>query len=155
MEELEKAAELLLEDYDTLKKSDGYLYDLADVLKQVLSNSSQKYHREMVSAYRSADIAKFNEASDQFLSLIDKVEEVLGTRKEFLFGTWTRTECEIAGNYLGFLSAGREWRTERLLQPSVGRSYTGLLQTALDDVDQSEKGRNERRKHTEHQLVCF
>ena len=35
MEELEKAAELLLEDYDTLKKSDGYLYDLADVLKQV------------------------------------------------------------------------------------------------------------------------
>lgn len=84
-----KAAELLLEDYDTLKKSDGYLYDLADVLKQVLSNSSQKYHREMVSAYRSADIAKFNEASDQFLSLIDKVEEVLGTRKEFLFGTWT------------------------------------------------------------------
>lgn len=89
MEELEKAAELLLEDYDTLKNSDGYLYDLADVLKQVLSNSSQKYHREMVSAYRSGDIAKFNEASDQFLSLIDKVEEVLGTRKEFLFGTWT------------------------------------------------------------------
>ena len=40
MEELEKAAELLLEDYDTLKNSDGYLYDLADVLKQVLSNSS-------------------------------------------------------------------------------------------------------------------
>lgn len=76
MEELEKAAELLLEDYDTLKKSDGYLYDLADILKQVLSNSSQKYHREMVSAYRSGDIAKFNEASDQFLSLIDKVEEV-------------------------------------------------------------------------------
>lgn len=96
MEELEKAAELLLEDYDTLKKSDGYLYDLADVLKQVLSNSSQKYHREMVSAYRSGDIAKFNEASDQFLSLIDKVEEVLGTRKEFLFGTWTEQAKKLA-----------------------------------------------------------
>ena len=94
--DLEKAAELLLEDYDTLKKSDGYLYDLADVLKQVLSNSSQKYHREMVSAYRSADIAKFNEASDQFLSLIDKVEEVLGTRKEFLFGTWTEQAKKLA-----------------------------------------------------------
>ena len=96
MEELEKAAELLLEDYDTLKNSDGYLYDLADVLKQVLSNSSQKYHREMVSAYRSGDLAKFNEASDQFLSLIDKVEEVLGTRKEFLFGTWTEQAKKLA-----------------------------------------------------------
>ena len=96
VEELEKAAELLLEDYDTLKKSDGYLYDLADILKQVLSNSSQKYHREMVSAYRSGDLAKFNEASDQFLSLIDKVEEVLGTRKEFLFGTWTEQAKKLA-----------------------------------------------------------
>ena len=50
----------------------------------------------MVSAYRSGDIAKFNEASDQFLSLIDKVEEVLGTRKEFLFGTWTEQAKKLA-----------------------------------------------------------
>ena len=50
----------------------------------------------MVSAYRSGDLAKFNEASDQFLSLIDKVEEVLGTRKEFLFGTWTEQAKKLA-----------------------------------------------------------
>ncbi len=89
MEKLEEAAELLLEDYDTLKDSDGYLYDLADVLKQVLSNTAQKYHRAMVAALNARDLAAFTEASDKFLGLADKVEEVLSTRKEFLLGTWT------------------------------------------------------------------
>lgn len=96
MEELENAAELLMEDYDTLKNSDAYLYDLADVLKQVLSNSSQKYHAAMVSAYRAGNLEEFTEASDQFLSLIDKVEEVLGTRTEFLFGTWVEQAKALA-----------------------------------------------------------
>lgn len=96
MEDLEDAAELLMEDYDILKNSGAYLYDLADVLKQVLSNSSQKYHAAMVSAYRAGNLEEFTEASDQFLGLIDKVEEVLGTRTEFLFGTWVEQAKVLA-----------------------------------------------------------
>ena len=97
MEKLEEAAELLLEDYDTLKDSDGYLYDLADVLKQVLSNTAQKYHRAMVAALNARDLAAFTEASDKFLGLADKVEQVLSTRKEFMLGTWTGQAEALAG----------------------------------------------------------
>lgn len=98
MEKLEDAAKLLLKDYDVLKESDGYLYDLADILKQILSNASQKYHRQMISAKNARDLEKFTEASDQFLNLIDKVNEVLGTRKEFLLGTWVEQAKALAAN---------------------------------------------------------
>lgn len=88
MADLEKAAGLLLKEYDKFKESDGYLYDVADILKQVLSNTAQVYHGTMVSALEAGDLDAFTKASDKFLALIDKVEKVLGTRKEFLLGTW-------------------------------------------------------------------
>lgn len=96
MSELERAAELLLEDYDILKDSDGYLYDVADILKQVLSNQSQSLHRDMVSALNARNLEQFTAASDKFLALIDKVEKVLGARKEFLLGTWVEQAKALA-----------------------------------------------------------
>ena len=68
-EDLEEAARLLLEDYDKLKDSDGYQYDLANVLEQVLSNTAQEYQKKMTSAFREGDNEKFELMSDR-LSLI-------------------------------------------------------------------------------------
>lgn len=96
MAELEKAAKLLLQDYEQLKDSDGYLYDLADILKQVLSNTAQSRHSQMVAALNAGDLEAFTAASDEFLALIDKVEEVLGTREEFLLGTWVERAKALA-----------------------------------------------------------
>ena len=86
---LENALKLLLTDYDTLSASDAYLYDVADVLKQQLSNYAITAHQTMATAYRSGDFDTFTEASDNFLALIDEVEKVLATRSEFTFGKWT------------------------------------------------------------------
>ena len=96
--ELERAAELLLEEYDTLSGSDGYLYDLADILKQILSNTAQEVHSAMAAAYSAGNLEEFTAQSDRFLALIDLNEKVLGTREEFLFGTWTTNATELAAN---------------------------------------------------------
>lgn len=96
MADLEQAAELLLADYDLLKDSDGYQYDLADILKQILSNSSQSYHSRMVQALNAGDLERFTEASDDFLRLVDRVDQLLGTRKEFLLGTWVEQAKALA-----------------------------------------------------------
>ena len=53
--ELEKAAALLLKDYDKLKDSAGYQYDLANVLEQVLSNTAQEYQKKMADAFREGE----------------------------------------------------------------------------------------------------
>lgn len=95
---LEEAARLLLEDYDTLSQSDPYLYDLADVLKQILSNTAQNLHSKMAAAYTAKNAAEFSDLSDQFLALIDLAEQVMGTRTEFTFGKWTGGAVKMAEN---------------------------------------------------------
>lgn len=94
--EFERAVRLLLEDYDALKQSDGYLFDLADCLKQVLSNTAQEYHHSMVRAYREKNLSVFDDFSKRFFQLIDLTEQVLGVRKEFLLGTWLSGAQKLA-----------------------------------------------------------
>lgn len=94
--EFERAVRLLLEDYEILKQSDGYLFDLVDCLKQVLSNTAQEYHHSMVRAYREKNLSKFDDFSKRFFQLIDLTEQVLGVRKEFLLGTWLRGAQKLA-----------------------------------------------------------
>lgn len=94
--EFERAVRLLLEDYDALKQSDGYLFDLADCLKQMLSNTAQEYHHTMVQAYREKNLTVFDDYSARFFQLISLTEQVLGTRREFLLGTWLRGAQKLA-----------------------------------------------------------
>lgn len=114
-EELERAAELLLKDYYLLKDSDGYRYDVADILKQILSNSAQRYHAAMVEALNADDLEAFTKASDAFLGLIDKVEEVLGTREEFLLGTWVNEAKALAENADEFTADLYEFNAKSLV----------------------------------------
>ena len=69
--DLEEAARLLLSEYDSLSSSDAYLYDLTDILKQVLSNTAQEIHRDMAAAYNARDLEEFTAQSDRFLELIE------------------------------------------------------------------------------------
>ncbi len=86
--ELEKALELFITSYDDLKNSDAFIYDFLDITKQVLANSAQEYHKEMVSAYDDGNLEKFRNISTHFLNLIKLQERVLSTSPEFLVGTW-------------------------------------------------------------------
>ncbi|MGG7078820.1 alpha-N-acetylglucosaminidase TIM-barrel domain-containing protein [Clostridium sardiniense] len=100
--EFEKALELFIKAYDELKDSEAFIYDFLDVAKQVLANSSQEYHKEMVNAYKKKDLAKFEKISTQFLELIRLQERILSTSPEFLVGNWiedSRTMLEGADDW--------------------------------------------------------
>ena len=100
--ELEKAMELFISCYDELKDSDAFVYDFLDVTKQVLANSAQEYHKEMVAAYNAGNSKKFDIISTHFLDLIRLQERVLSTSPEFLVGTWieqSRTMLEGADDW--------------------------------------------------------
>lgn len=93
---LEEALALLLEDYDVLKESEGYRYDLANVAQQVISNTAQEYHKKMASAISAGNAEAFDTYSAKFLELIDFSEEILSTQKYFLLGTWTEAAKALA-----------------------------------------------------------
>lgn len=95
---LEEAAALLLEDYELLKDSEGYMYDVANVLQQVLSNSAQEYQKKMSSAFNSGNLDKFIEYSDTFLAIIDEMEKVTSTSEYFLLGRWVEQAKALGTN---------------------------------------------------------
>ncbi|ELC8442422.1 discoidin domain-containing protein [Clostridium perfringens] len=86
--EFEKAIEIFANNYDEFKESDAFLYDFADILKQLLANSAQEYYAVMCDAYNNGDSDKFRFVSGKFLELVELQERVLSTRPEFLIGNW-------------------------------------------------------------------
>jgi alpha-N-acetylglucosaminidase len=78
----------LLAAHDVLQDSDAYRYDLVDVTRQVLSDWGQIEHERMAAAFKRKDLKEFSETSDAFLKTISDMDRLLGTRKEFLLGTW-------------------------------------------------------------------
>lgn len=68
--------------------TDGFRYDLVDVTRQVLANYASVLQQQAFKAYLSKDMAAFDEAAAAFLGLIDDMESILATRREFLLGKW-------------------------------------------------------------------
>ncbi|MDO3627307.1 alpha-N-acetylglucosaminidase [Mucilaginibacter sp. BT774] len=87
-EELYKAWALLIRAADSLKQSDGYQYDLVDVTRQVLANYAGPLQQKTASAYKDKDKEKFKNYSAEFLQLMDDMDDLLNTRKDFLLGKW-------------------------------------------------------------------
>jgi len=94
---LNKALELLLQNADQLKYSDGYRFDIVDIQRQVLSNLGQQIHKKAADAFQRKDIAAFELHSNRFIQLLKDVDQILSTRPELNFNKW--------------LADGRAWGT--------------------------------------------
>ncbi|MCC8408209.1 alpha-N-acetylglucosaminidase [Mucilaginibacter sp. UR6-1] len=86
--QLVQAWELLLNASDSLKQSDGYQYDVVDVTRQVLANYATPLQQQWVSAYKNNNKEEFKRYSNAFLQLMDDMDALLATRKDFLLGKW-------------------------------------------------------------------
>jgi alpha-N-acetylglucosaminidase len=73
---------------DVLKNSDGFRYDMVDVTRQVLANYADSLQQQVAKAYKSNDSVSFKKYSQQFLTLLDDMDRLLATRKDFLLGRW-------------------------------------------------------------------
>lgn len=85
---LVKAWELLLKDYELLKDSKGYQFDVADVGRQVLSNLGQEFHRDVEYAFFKKDQQALEAACTRFLTLLDNIDEQLAPVPTHHFGKW-------------------------------------------------------------------
>lgn len=94
--ELQKALDLLLEDWDTLKDSEAYRYDVVSVAQQVLSNSAQGILSKMNTAYTNRDLDEFTTWSDKLIELVSDSDRLLSTTKMYMLGNWT----EAAGRMI-------------------------------------------------------
>ena len=82
------ATQLLLECAGDLDAVDTYRYDLVHVTRQVLSDLASTAARDAVAAFRREDREQFTESADRLIDLMTDLDELLGTRPEFLLGRW-------------------------------------------------------------------
>jgi alpha-N-acetylglucosaminidase len=86
--ELVKAWSLFVGEAEVLKGSDGFRYDLVDITRQVLANYALPLQQKWVLAYLQHDMAGFDRYTREFLDLMDDMDGLLATRREFLLGRW-------------------------------------------------------------------
>lgn len=79
----------LLEAAPEIGTVDTYRYDLADVSRQVLVNLSRPIFENAVDAALAKDAAAFQKQSARFLALLADLDELTGTRRDWLMGAWT------------------------------------------------------------------
>lgn len=90
-----KALKLLMS-----KKSniDSYNYDIVDLTRQVLSNYGQKLYEEVSSSIKDRDLSLFMKKSRQFIELLEDIDDLLSTRKEFSLEKWITDARNMASN---------------------------------------------------------
>lgn len=127
--EFEKAARLMLEDYDKLKQSKGYIYDLVTIVQQVLSNRAQEYYFEMIKCFNEKDICGFEKSSEEFLKTADDMESVLSCSKYYLLGTWVNQAKTLAENTDDFTKRLYEFNAKSLITTwgAYNQAQTGQL----------------------------
>ena len=87
-EDLLSAWDLFIKSIDGCDQYDGFLYDLVDLTRQVLANYALPLQQQISVAYNRNDRDKFEQYSDEFIDLIEDMDRLLATRKDFLLGPW-------------------------------------------------------------------
>jgi len=66
----------------------GFQFDLVDLTRQVLANYASVLQSRWVDAYNTHDNIAFRQYTADFLTLIDDLDTLLSTQKDFLLGPW-------------------------------------------------------------------
>lgn len=109
------AWDLFIKSASNGKSTDGFRYDLVDITRQVLANYAQPLQQKWVKAYHDKDSTAFLIYSQQFITLINDMDRLLATRKDFMLGPW--------------LSSARKWgntNSEKALYEKNARNLITL-----------------------------
>ena len=85
---LEKALALLFKDFDLLCGSESYMYDLSEIMRQVVNNYAIVELGNLTAAFNDADVETFKALKEKYLNAFDLLELVLGTQKDLMAGNW-------------------------------------------------------------------
>ena len=131
------AINLLLADSEIGQEQPTYKYDVVDFTRQFLANAAQIPYQQMVEAFHSGNLPKFNEASGQFLQLLNDQDRLLATESNFLLGKWINdarmlgtNKQQAAINEKNARMLVTTWTEgESILRDYAWREWNGLLKT--------------------------
>lgn len=160
---LRAALDSLLAAAPALKGNDAYQYDVVNLTRQVLGQLALPMVDSVEAAYNRKDGSALQRGEQRVLSLLDDLDALVGTRKEFLLGRWIAdakrwgtteqerrlyewnarniftmwgTKCTEGENDDLNLYAFREWQGmfSSYFRPRWQKFFAGLNQSLATDV---------------------
>lgn len=104
-----RSAALMLGARDALQASPNYGYDLADIMRQAVTDYAQPLLNAIRVAYDTKDMAAFKRLKDKFLGLILDQDRLLATNANFTLGRWTQMARGVTDEVGGTTVADKEW----------------------------------------------
>ena len=96
-EAAKQALSLMHKEFDKFSGEETYIYDLAEIMRQVVSNYAIEYFYASVKpAYESRDKDAFDKAKAEFLSIFDIADNIGSLVKEQLLGEWIGKATDLA-----------------------------------------------------------
>ena len=77
---------------------DAYQFDIVNLFRQVFGQYAGHILHEITVSYQEKNISQFETSVSEFLTLSHKMEELMATREEFLFGKWIADSRKHATN---------------------------------------------------------
>lgn len=82
------AARYLIRASNDFGNIDAFRFDLVNLFREVFGQYAGHLLYEITRSYTKRDIKEFDSSVNEFIALSEKMEKLLATREEFLFGKW-------------------------------------------------------------------
>ncbi len=138
---LEDALRLMMKDFDELKGKETYIYDICDMMCQLLTNSAATFYSNMGTAIQKNDVASFKAAKAQYMRCMELIDEVSSYVDDTMLGNWVGriddwVNDERTGEYADYdidtmkhntLILITTWASHPSLIGYANREYAGLM----------------------------
>ncbi|HNY06427.1 MAG TPA: alpha-N-acetylglucosaminidase C-terminal domain-containing protein, partial [Candidatus Egerieousia sp.] len=131
--------------------TDGYLFDIVDIQRQIMSNLGQGLNKKIAEAFDSGDIAEFDRRTAEFFELLTDLDSLVGTRREYSFEdkiqrahSWATTQQESDLYDFNQSMQVTQWGPVQISASDKNGGNTNISPAQFDgqDVPQSWYGRD-------------
>lgn len=117
-----------------LRNSSAYRYDLMDVSRQVLANTSREMLPQIKKAYDSKDLTEFRRLTERWIGAMRLLDKVTGSNAQTMLGPWLAQTDQWGASE----AERRELRTDSKLLLTVWLNRTGSVDGQLKDYANRE-----------------
>jgi hypothetical protein len=140
--DLERAFLLLMKEFNTLKGEETYIYDICDIMLQMVCNSSGVYLEKMANAVNNKNYEEFDGYKRKFLRCMQFADEINMYIQDMMVGNWAGKRIENwvnderTGDYSDYdidnmkhnaLILITTWSSGTQLIGYANRAYSGLI----------------------------
>ena len=104
-----KAATLMLSEKETFGDHPNYRYDITDVVRQTLTDSTYTLLQEISAAYKRGDKKGFRKGYTNYLNMIRDLDRLLSQSDLFTLNRWVNSARAICDEVEGTTESDRDW----------------------------------------------